>query len=483
MARTADPVAPISPSRSRPKHRRRTRRSWPRRALIGFNIFLLLCILAAGGAWAYVHFRLDQVKRVNVAGITPASGGPMNILVVGSDSRANITGSAIQHYGSSQQVQGQRSDVTMVVRMDPGSGQAAILSIPRDLYVPIAGTNRKDRINSSYNGGPSQLIQTVQQNFGIQVNHYVGVDFNGFQGIVDAVGGIKMYFPYPAKDAFSGLDVTQTGCVSLNGAQALALARSRDYQYLASGYWHYDGSGDLGRIQRQHTFLRVLMGQAISAGIHNPIRANDIVGQVVHDVTIDQDLSTSDIVGLVLAFRSLQPSQLPTYTIPTTAATIGGADVLEMQQPQAQQVVSQFLATGSQPSTSTTQGAAPTVDPSSVSVKVLNGSGVSGQAAKAASDLRTAGFAVAGTGNAPSFHYTRSVVLYPPSNLAKAQALQSRLAGGAELQADSTVAGADVELLTGSAYQGVSSNPAQNAAPPAPAPGEAPYPPYDPHAC
>jgi LCP family protein required for cell wall assembly len=445
-------------------------------------VLLLLCILGAGGLWAYVHFRLDQVKRVNVAGITPATGGPMNILVVGSDTRANISGSAIQHFGSSQQVQGQRSDVTMVVRIDPSSGHAAVLSIPRDLYVPIPGSGRKDRINSAYNGGPSQLIQTIQQDLGIQINHYVGVDFSGFQGIVDAVGGIKMYFPYPAKDAFSGLNVTSSGCISLNGAQALALARSRDYQYLTDGYWHYDGTGDLGRIQREHVFLRVLMGQAISAGIHNPIKANDIVGQVVHDVTIDQTLDTSDIVSLVLAFRSLQPTQLPTYTIPTTPATVGGAAVLEMQQPQAQQLISQFLATGSQSSSSTTQPSAPEVAPSSVTVQVLNGSGVSGQAATAAGDLRGAGFVVSGTGNASTFHHTQSVILYAPSNLAKAQALRSRLVGGAQLQADSTVAGADVDLVTGSSYQGVSSSAHAPAAPGA-TPTESQPPAFDPHAC
>jgi LCP family protein required for cell wall assembly len=342
--------------------------------LIGGNLAVALVILVAGLGYLYVKLRLGEINSVNIPGLTPASSGPTNILVVGSDSRANLTDpNAKNSFGSNSQVTGQRSDVTLVLHIDPGSKQASVLSIPRDLYVPIAGSNRSDRINSSFGNGPQQLIQTIQADLGIPINHYVSMNFDGFQGLVNAVGGIDVNFPYPAKDAFSGLNITKPGCQHLDGAAALSLARSRDYQYFVDGKAHFDGEGDLGRIRRQHTFIRILMAKAISAGIHNPITANSLISSAVHDVTIDDKLSTNDILGLVLRFRSLSPNDLVTYTLPTTPVTIRGADVLRLQQPGGQQTIDQFLgkakpapsttapapATSPRSTTATTQAPAP----------------------------------------------------------------------------------------------------------------------------
>ncbi|MGH3579216.1 MAG: LCP family protein, partial [Mycobacterium sp.] len=306
------------------------------------------------------------------------------MLVVGSDSRANLPASSSQHFGSAAKVVGQRSDVIIILHMDPSSQQASILSIPRDLFVPIAGTRGSDRINSAYNKGPDQLVQTIQQYLNIPINHYVSMDFQGFQGIVDSVAGISMNFPVPARDRMSGLNITQPGCQYLNGAAALALARSRDYQYLGNGRWQSDGTGDLGRIQRQHAFIRILMQKAVSAGIHNPVTANSLIASAVNDVTVDQGLSTADMVQLALGFRSLQPSAVPSYTIPTRA--VNGyqsfGDVLFAVQPQTGQVVAQFLNSGAPP-----PAPGPPPSPASIKVNVLNGSGVGGQAEKAGRDL------------------------------------------------------------------------------------------------
>jgi LCP family protein required for cell wall assembly len=469
-----------SPPDAAPRHspRKGQRRRWPRRVLIGVNVFLVLCLLTAGGIFAYIKLRLGQVNQVSVAGITPESpGGAINVLVVGSDTRSFVNNSQEQQaFGNNSTTAGQRSDVTMVVHIDPSKKTASILSIPRDLFVPIAGTNQSNRINSAFNEGPSQLIETIQQNLGIPINHYVAMNFLGFEGIVNAVGGIHMYFPYPARDAFSGLNIPQAGCTYLNGAQALSVARSRDYQYLADGYWHYDGTGDLGRITRQHTFLRVLMSQAISKGIHNPITANSIISSAVHDLTIDNQLSVSDIVSLALAFRSVDPNSIPTYTIPTTPVNNyqSFGDVLFAQQPQTQQVLSEFLGKASSGS-----GASPSVAPSSVSVQALNGSGLPGQAEQAASGLRNAGFNVVGTGNAPSFGFKQSEVLYAPGRQAEGQLVQSEVVGGASLGSSASLGAAQVALVTGSSFGGIKAS-APAAGAPAP---QTTIPPYDPRAC
>src|SRR5919204_635633 len=104
-------------------------------------------------------------------------------------------------------------------------------------------------------GGPDLVVRTVQQDFGIPIHHYLLVNFDGFRDIVNALGGIRMAFPYPARDSLSGLHVAQPGCRHLNGHQALAVARSRHYHYLRDGRWTYDPASDLSRIKRQHAFF------------------------------------------------------------------------------------------------------------------------------------------------------------------------------------------------------------------------------------
>ncbi|MBV8235090.1 MAG: LCP family protein, partial [Acidimicrobiia bacterium] len=117
------------------------RRRWPRRILIGLAIFLVVCVVAVTGGYFYVRSKLNQIPRIAVSGLQPAGAGdPQNILVVGSDSRANESAAAAQHFGSATDVSGQRSDTIVLMHLDPRTNQAALLSIPRDMLVPIAGT-------------------------------------------------------------------------------------------------------------------------------------------------------------------------------------------------------------------------------------------------------------------------------------------------------------------------------------------------------
>jgi LCP family protein required for cell wall assembly len=128
------------------------------------------------------------------------------------------------------------------------------MSIPRDTYVHIPGNvpyvSGMNRINAAFNSGPNLLVQTIQDDFGIPINHYVEVNFEGFSNVVNALGGIYLKFKYPVKDKNSGLKILTTGCQLLNGTQALALVRSRDEFYEPSpGVWDYDGMGDWSRMR------------------------------------------------------------------------------------------------------------------------------------------------------------------------------------------------------------------------------------------
>ena len=96
----------------------------------------------------------------------------------------------------------------MIMRVDPTTDTVDMVSLPRDLWVPIAGTGESQRINTAYSSddGRQRLIDTIQQDFGIPINHYIEVDFKGFQGVVDAIGGVPMYFDEPMRDDNSGLE-------------------------------------------------------------------------------------------------------------------------------------------------------------------------------------------------------------------------------------------------------------------------------------
>ena len=242
----------------------RRRRRWPRRILIGANVVVLAMLALGVSAYGYVQWRLGQVNRVVVQGLTPAPkpGAPITVLAVGSDTR-NLGSGASAIFGSTDSVSGQRSDTIMLVRIVPATSSVAILSIPRDLLVPIAGMGTT-RINAAFNSGPDLLVSTIEQDLGIDLNHFMVVNFYSFAQISDAIGGVYQYFPTPARDLYSDLSVPKAGCVLLKGSQALAFVRSREYQYYLDGSWQYQlvPESDLARIQRQQDFVKLAIKKA-----------------------------------------------------------------------------------------------------------------------------------------------------------------------------------------------------------------------------
>ncbi len=216
------------------------------------------------------------------------------------------------------------------------------------------------------------MVKTITANFGIPINHVVQVDFSGFQDAVNALGGIHLDFPYPAKDSYSGLDITTPGCQLLNGAQALAVARARHYEYYANGYWQYDGTSDFGRIQRQDVFLRSLITAAKSKV--NPLTVNAFIGSVHEGVTIDDGFGFNELIGLALTYHSFDPTNLQAQTLPTEAANGFGdlGDVLTAQQPEAQQMLVNIFGSSLETPTNPPPDAAgnpnppPTITPTTV---------------------------------------------------------------------------------------------------------------------
>jgi len=345
---------------------------------------VLLVVVAIGAGYAYLRYDWGKVTKIDCSAcVAPTNDAiqPFNVLVVGSDTRAGNTGQAAKSFGTQSQVGGQRSDTIKVLHVDPITKTAQLLSIPRDTWVEMSGIpassglSGPNRINTAFNNGPVALVQTIENTFGIPISHFVVVDFIGLINAVQSVGGINLRFNYPVRDNDngnnnSGLDITATGCITLNGSQTLALARSRYFEYddPANGGWTYDQTSDLGRIQRQNEIIEALITKVEST--YNPLTLKSVLDSVVHDIAIDRNLGLGELYDLANGYHAFSPSKLKTLTLPTVSAqTPGGADIEVVQEPQAQQMLTSFL--GGAPSAIST----PPLDQYSNPITVPTGTG------------------------------------------------------------------------------------------------------------
>ena len=250
-----------------------------------------------------------------------------NYLLVGSDSREGAAEGSTDAgvIGDANDVGGRRSDTIMILRQERNGG-AALMSVPRDLWVDIAGTDRSNRINAAYNDGPERLAATVTQSLGIPIHHYVEVDFVGFKQIVDELGGIELCVGYAARDTHSGLSI-QPGCQRLDGVQALAFARSRYYEQWDGEQWTLDPRADLGRIERQQFFIRSAVDGTLRKIQSSPFGSGEVIDAVVSAVRIDDRL---DPIRAGDALRSAAEEGLRTFALPVVNDTVGDAAVLRL---------------------------------------------------------------------------------------------------------------------------------------------------------
>jgi len=349
------------------KHRHRAprtrRRRWTVRTLIVAGVIVALAALLGGGGYFYLNYQFHRIKTVKVHNLMKVGskpGSPFTVLVVGSDSRAFVNDSSeCKSYGCGSATGGQRSDVTILVRVLPAARKIEMLSIPRDTWVTIPGdianVSGQNRINAAFNNGPSLLVQTIEQNFHIPINYFVDVNFPGLQKMVKAIGGIHLDFKYRVKDLMSGLRVRHTGCQLLDGAQALALVRSRHLQYYADGTWYYDYGSDFTRIRNQQAFFRAVIRQ-LHGKLTDLFAMNSFISAATQDLMIDQTLGERTILKLAEEFHSFSPGSLKTETLPTEGpyTTSGGADVLLPAPRSDAAMVKSFLAYGTASKVSTT---------------------------------------------------------------------------------------------------------------------------------
>jgi LCP family protein required for cell wall assembly len=269
-----------------------------------------------------------------------------NYLLVGSDSREGVSADDEDYaiVGSEAAVGGRRSDTIMVLRQEENGG-LSLMSLPRDLWVEIAGTGHKERINTAFNGGADRLIATVSQSLGIPIHYYVEVDFLGFKEIIDELGGVELCIGYPARDVKSGLAL-DAGCQVLDGVQALAYARSRTYEEWDGDSWNVDGRADLGRIERQQLFIRAAIDGTLRRMQSDPFGAGDLINAVAGSVRIDERLDPFEAAATLRS--AVQDDGIRTFRLPVSPEMIDGKSVLELGKGSSE-VLAYFAGTGPAP--------------------------------------------------------------------------------------------------------------------------------------
>lgn len=287
-------------------------------------------VLGATGMLIAARETINSVGRIpGVAGtLTPGSAGVENFLLVGSDSRAGADPASADAggIGTEADVSGHRSDTIMILRRDRATGDAALLSIPRDLWVQVPGHENKRRINSAFNDGPDILVQTLQQGeLQLPIHHYVEIDFSGFKSLVDALGGVEICVEFATRDVSTGLNITEPGCHVLDGLQALAYARSRHYEEYRDETWHEDPASDLGRTKRQQQFVNLALQTALERIKVDPFAAGRLVTAIGSSLRVDDEL---DPIAAAASLRSAVDAGIATYSLPVFGDTIGGNAVL-----------------------------------------------------------------------------------------------------------------------------------------------------------
>jgi LCP family protein required for cell wall assembly len=291
------PGAPGMPSRGGRRWRfwgqpgRRGRRI----ALIA-GIVVVVLLAAVAGSYFWLDSKLNRSVALPV--FSGASAG-QNWLIVGSDSRQGLTTRQIVNLHVGFDFGTTNSDSLMLLHM--GTGRPALISIPRDSYVPIPG-HGENKVNAALAfGGPPLLVQTVENVTGLRIDHYMGIGFAGLVSVVNEVGGVKICLPTALHDADSGVNL-KAGCQTLNGTQALAFVRDR----------HSFADEDLQRIEDQRAFLSALLKKATSPGVYlDPFTALPFGSAAASSISVDQGTNLYDLAQAALALRNPQTGTVP----------------------------------------------------------------------------------------------------------------------------------------------------------------------------
>ena len=293
-------------------------------------IFAVVSLVGARQIVSATNSQLDTVQRdlEATSALSAPSAGFENYLLVGSDSRegADPNDPDFLTMGNEGDVSGRRSDTLMVFHYDIATGAGALLSFPRDLWVRLGDGENTGRINTAYQEGTDVLVRTMQNNFNIPIHHYLEINFQGFKGLVDAIGGVEICVQYPSRDKNTGLFMTP-GCNNLGGVQALAFARSRYFETKIDNEWKIDGSSDIGRGKRQRKFIAAMLNSGLSRVFSNPYTVSSAFAGVTGAIITDQNL---DLTEFAKKMRPAAKGDISRYSLDVYSDSVAGNSILKL---------------------------------------------------------------------------------------------------------------------------------------------------------
>ncbi|HVF03317.1 MAG TPA: LCP family protein [Frankiaceae bacterium] len=427
-----NPHGLVLPPELDPRGRRASGRSGRlARALKVIAVVTSFTVLAASGV-GYALFRYYDGRIPNLAlpidGPRPKKiGKALNFLLVGSDSRDGLSPEELKR-AATEFTPGRRSDTMILVHLSANRENVTLVSFPRDAYVEIPAHKGKaahfGKINTAFSaGGPVLAIKTVETLTDVRIDHYIEVNFAGFQRLVDAVDGVDVCLPKAHREPLSGIDLP-AGRSRIRGGQALAFVRQR----------HGLPRGDLDRIERQQQFMGALMRRATSLGVLlNPVRLKNFLDVSTKSIQVDSELEFDEMKSLALAMKDLDPARVAFVTAPVAGQDRRGGQSVVLLDEVAGAALYQAIARDEplvKPPAALPKKL--TVAPGQIRVTVLNGTGVARRAATVADELRGVGFRVATTGNADRADYAATTVRYAPGDEAAAATLAASLKAKAE---------------------------------------------------
>lgn len=414
--------------------------------------------LVGGLAMAYANLD-SNISRIDIAGSvgtdrpTAEVEGPLNILVMGSDTRQGL---GTTEYGTDTVEGGAQSDTNLLVHLSADRDRAMVVSIPRDSMVKAPqdcndlGASVQDGVvrqwNKNFNqGGAACVIRTLEGNTQIRIDHFVVIDFMGFRTMVDALGGIEVCLPEDANDPQANFEKS-AGRHVLDGEEALGYVRMRK----SVG----DGS-DLGRIERQQTFLSSVAQKATSTSLLlRPDRLYSFLDAATESMTTDSELGTTQMARIANSVRSIGLSKVEFVTVPTEQYP---EDPNRVQWSDEAEILWEAIRfdrplTEEEPTSTSTVTATPpseplTVAPDEISVSVSNAAGVRGLAGQSVRALAVQGFVAMAGADVPRGEVAGTVIRHMPEQAEAARTVQAAFPGS-ELVEDGTV-GASIVVQMG----------------------------------
>ncbi|MGY1825129.1 MULTISPECIES: LCP family protein [unclassified Blastococcus] len=447
-----------------------------RRLVVGSRVVagLLSVLLLVGSGWGWY---LGQVAdaTVNRTDAIPADGNDgdgeaMNLLLVGNDSRSNLTEEQLVELNAGTD-SGINTDTIILVHVPADGSRASFVSFPRDSWVEIPG-HGEDKLNAAYAygytgaadaateaarqaAGAQLLVRTISRLTGLEIDHYAEVDLLGFFELSSVVGGVEVNLCNAVDDREWSGAFFPAGPQTISGADALKFVRQRHN-------FGPDGRGDFDRIVRQQVFIAGVLRKMLSEEVLLDLgKQRELVQAAAESLTVDEDL---DLLQLAEQMQSVTTGSIEFQTVPNLGVDReGDASIVRLEdEATLRQFFSQLSA---EPEPAPEEAAPPeAADPADVSVAVFNGSGTSGLAATAQGELEDAGFTVVSTGNADSSDYAQSEIRHAAGDEALAAAVAAAVPGAVTRVVDDATSGT-VQLVLGSDYNGVGQ--ATDAQPPA----------------